>query len=119
DTLYLPKKPTIAIFKALLENTVHHHDRTNGHVTVASETIDDRVRITVEDDGPGIPKQSRQRMFESLAQLRRREETGRAGLGLTMARKLVTRLDGNISLVDASTGRGLAVQFDLPVRARW
>lgn len=119
DTLYLPQRALAAIFKSVLENALHHHDRETGCVTVASETDGERVYITIEDDGPGVPKAARCDVFGSLVMLRRREETGRAGLGLTLVRKLVTKLGGNISLTDASTGRGTAVMFDVPVRARW
>ncbi|MEO0772193.1 MAG: HAMP domain-containing sensor histidine kinase [Pseudomonadota bacterium] len=118
DTLYLPKRSVHSLFKAVLENALHHHDQTRGQITVASETDGDRVHITIEDDGPGIPASARETVFESLVMLRRREETGRAGLGLTLAKKLVTRLGGSIKLTSASNGRGTAVLIDLPMRAR-
>ncbi|MEM6588463.1 MAG: sensor histidine kinase [Pseudomonadota bacterium] len=118
DTMYLPQKAVHSIFKAVLENALHHHDQGRGQISVASEAMGDRVCITIEDDGPGIPADARKNVFESLVMLRRREETGRAGLGLTLARKLVTRLDGSIKLTTASNGRGTAVLINLPMRAR-
>lgn len=119
DTLFLPRQAATDLFKAVMENTMHHHDLEKGYVVVASETDGDRVRITVEDDGPGIPKDIRETVFQPLKTLDRREETGRAGLGLTLAQKIVTKLGGSIRLTTATNGRGTAVLFDLPVRARW
>ncbi len=118
DTLYLPRKAVQSIFKAVLENALHHHDRRTGQIHVASETEGDRVLITIEDDGPGIPLEARENVFDCLVMLRRREETGRAGLGLTLARKLVTRLGGTITATTASNQRGTAVLINLPMRAR-
>lgn len=118
DTLYLPKKAVQSIFKAVLENALHHHDKRMGQINVVSKTEEDRVCITIEDDGPGIPMEARENVFDCLVMLRRREETGRAGLGLTLAKKLVTRLGGSIKLTTASNQRGTAVLITLPMRAR-
>ncbi|MEM8539238.1 MAG: HAMP domain-containing sensor histidine kinase, partial [Pseudomonadota bacterium] len=118
DTIYLPQRAVHTIFKSFLENAVHHHDQGRGKITVASENDGDHVRITIEDDGPGVPKNAREQVFESLVMLRRREETGRPGLGLTLARKLVTRLGGTVTLTQASNGHGTAVLINLPMRAR-
>lgn len=118
DTIYLPQKALHSIFKAVLGNAMHHHDRGKGQISVASDTYGGRVQITIEDDGPGIPFEARETVFDSLVMLRRREETGRAGLGLTLAKKLVTRLGGAITLTTASNRRGTAVLIDLPMRAR-
>lgn len=119
DTLFLPGKAVAALFKAVLGNTMHHHDLDKGHVIVTSEPDGDRVCIKIEDDGPGVPKSARTRVFAPLVMLRRRDETERAGLGLTLARKLVMKLGGTITISEASNGRGTAVHFDLPMRARW
>ncbi|MEL7281173.1 MAG: sensor histidine kinase [Pseudomonadota bacterium] len=119
DTLYLPKAAISEVFNAVLKNTLDHHDQKSGVARVTSETKGEHVCITIEDDGPGIPKDSRDVVFEALTRLRRREETGLAGLGLTLARKIVTRMGGSISVTMASNGRGTAVIFDVPVRMRW
>lgn len=118
DTLYLPRKSVHSIFKAVLENALHHHDRHTGQIYVASETEGNRVCIMIEDDGPGIPIEARETVFNCLVMLRRREETGRTGLGLTLAKKLVTRLGGSITLTTASNQRGTAVLINLPMHAR-
>ena len=119
DTIFLPDHAVQTIFKSILENAVHHHDLSKGHVTVVSRMAGKRVQITVEDNGPGLESDVRDLVFDALFTMRSREATGRAGLGLTIARKLVTKFGGKIELADASQGRGLAVHFDLPVRERW
>ena len=119
DTIFLPDRAVQTLFQSILENTLHHHDCSKGHVTVLSRTAGNRVQVRVEDDGPGLEPGGRDLVFDALFTMRSREVTGRAGLGLTIARKLVTQFGGNIGLADASHGRGLAVHFDLPVRQRW
>lgn len=114
DTCLLPKNALATILKAVLENALHHHDRRNGCVHVQSHVQADRLHITIEDDGPGIPENARSEVFNSLVMLRRREETGRAGLGLTLARKLVTQLGGTISVADTESQLGTAILIDLP-----
>ena len=62
-----------------------------GTVTVRTQVTAPRVRVTVEDDGPGIPEQERERIFDRFH--RATSEPGGAGLGLAIA-----------SAVDRSTG---------------
>ncbi len=57
-------------------------DRANGHVHVA-----------VEDTGPGIPPEGRERLFRAFV-----SDGGGTGLGLTIARELSTALGGRIDL---------------------
>ncbi|MEM6891944.1 MAG: HAMP domain-containing sensor histidine kinase [Pseudomonadota bacterium] len=118
ETIYLPERAVQTIFKSILENTIHHHDRSKSHVKVISRTAGNRVQIMVEDDGPGLEPGLRDLVFDALFTMRPRQATGRAGLGLTIARKLIIKLGGKIELTDASYGRGLAVHFDLPMRER-
>lgn len=119
DTIFLPERAVETVFKSILENTLHHHDQPKGHVTVTSQTAGNRVLIRVEDDGPGLEPGVHRLVFDAFFTMRSREMTGRAGLGLTIAKKLVGNFGGKIELAEASNGRGLSVQFDLPIRERW
>jgi two-component system sensor histidine kinase KdpD len=68
------------------------------------------VEIAVADDGPGIPPEERERVFEMFSQNR---GGGRAGLGLAIAKAFVEAHGGSIWF-DPSTTRGARVVFTVP-----
>ncbi|MFT0862179.1 ATP-binding protein [Ancylobacter sp. G4_0304] len=73
------------------------------------------VVLVIEDEGPGIPVEERERVFEPFHRLEtsRNRDSGGTGLGLTIVRRLVERHGGDIAL--GSSGRGgLAVRVTLP-----
>lgn len=74
-----------------------------------------RAALVIEDEGPGIPAEERERVFEPFHRLEasRNRDSGGTGLGLTIVRRLVERHGGRIEL---GTGRrgGLVVRVALP-----
>ena len=104
----------------LLDNALKHSPR-RGEVTVkivpefneTKDPTDQFVSCTVLDMGPGIPAESRQRIFERFAQLdgRRRGK----GLGLAFCKLAVQAHGGRIWIDDNPRGRGSAFHFTLPV----
>jgi len=83
----------------------------HSQVRVHAESADDRLRIVVEDDGPGIPEK---RQVEVLERGRRLDEkVPGSGLGLDIAQDIAGLYRGSITLGRASSG-GLSVQLDLP-----
>lgn len=73
------------------------------------------VRIDIVDDGPGIPEDEFERVFEPFRRLEtsRNRETGGSGLGLAIARNIIRAHGGDITL--ANTGAGLCVTVSLPI----
>jgi signal transduction histidine kinase len=74
-----------------------------------------RAVVCIRDGGPGIPEQQLERVFEPFVRVEnsRSRETGGTGIGLTIARNIVTRMGGNIALRNHPDG-GLEVRLDLP-----
>jgi two-component system sensor histidine kinase ResE len=67
-----------------------------------------KVSIGVADEGPGVPRHERQRIFEPFARLAgRRRATGNTGLGLAIARVLAARQSGTLHVDDAIGGGAL------------
>jgi signal transduction histidine kinase len=63
------------------------------------------VAVGVADEGPGVPREERARIFEPFARLRgRRRETGNTGLGLAIARILAARQHASLHVDDAAGG---------------
>ena len=86
----------------------------------ARRAHDDRhVRITVADEGPGIPAALRERVFEKFFRVPAREShdprRGGVGLGLPIARRLVETQAGRIWIETPASGRGTAVMMTLPI----
>jgi signal transduction histidine kinase len=80
----------------------------------------DRVAIlAVGDDGPGIPSDDRERVFERFTRLddSRSRDTGGAGLGLAIVREIVERHGGSINVEAGPTG-GARFVVRLPVDGR-
>lgn len=95
----------------LIDNAVKYGDRAR----VSIRDDDTVVRITVEDDGPGIPQELQEEAFEPFQRLddSRSAEIGGTGLGLTVARTIVRAHGGDIVLGNRPGG-GLRVEVVLP-----
>ena len=76
------------------------------------------VRVTVSDEGPGVPPELRERVFENFYKIAAREPSDPrrvgVGLGLPIARRLVEAQGGRISVQAPSSGRGTVVELMLP-----
>lgn len=96
----------------LIENAVNYGKQAD--VTLA--TTDTEAVVTIVDQGPGIPEEERERVFEPFYRLEhsRSRETGGAGLGLAIARTLIRGMGGDIRLASGSDGQGLKVSVTLP-----
>ena len=82
-----------------------------GDLSVRADVEGDLLVIQVEDEGPGVPFELRDRVFESFFTTK---ATG-TGLGLTVCRRIVDDHGGSISLENGSSGRGTSVRVTLPL----
>ncbi|HEY5249197.1 MAG TPA: HAMP domain-containing sensor histidine kinase [Dermatophilaceae bacterium] len=100
----------------LVDNAVRH---ASSAVVLAVHAEGGGAVLSVVDDGPGIPAQDRERVFERFARLddARDRDAGGTGLGLAIVRELLRRCDGSISLQDNPSGPGLAAVVHLPARS--
>jgi signal transduction histidine kinase len=96
----------------LIENAVQHASST---VALAVREDAGVVRVTVDDDGPGIPREQRSAVFDRFSRLDgvRSRDQGGAGLGLAITHDIVTRHRGTIE-VEASPLGGARFVMTLP-----
>ncbi len=93
----------------LLENAARHG--SSDDIRIETEARDGRVEIAVTDDGPGIPPETRERLFEWCG---RRTDSPGQGIGLHVARQLMERLAGDLHLDDSSAVSGTRFVISLP-----
>ena len=89
-------------------------------ITIAAKRVaDDIVEISVEDQGPGIPKNLRERVFERFYRAGSNgasaERAGGIGMGLAIAKGIVEAHSGHIWIEDGISGHGARVAFTVPV----
>jgi two-component system NtrC family sensor kinase len=86
--------------------------RGRGTILVTTGQMQDRIRIVIADDGPGIPADVLDRLFDPFYTTK---EVGKGtGLGLSVCHGIVTRHGGRI-YAESEEGRGAAVTIELPV----
>jgi PAS domain S-box-containing protein len=86
-----------SVFRNLLNNAVVHNDNELPEVTVSATPDDDVVRVRVADNGPGIPDDEKEQIFEEGEKSLDSEGTG---LGLYLVRTLVDRYGGDVWVED-------------------
>lgn len=101
------------LFELLLENTIAHAQRPQPDVHVSVKPGDDGWTFTVEDDGPGIPEEELEHVFEPMARLETVQGRSGTGMGLAIARRIVQTHGGDI-WAEAPAGTGARIRFTLP-----
>jgi len=92
----------------LIENALQA--TTGGLVRLSSHTVDSKVRIAVEDNGPGVPPETLSKIFDPYFSTK---STG-TGLGLAIARKAIEEHGGHVHAENLETG--LRVEIELPLK---
>jgi signal transduction histidine kinase len=101
----------------LISNASKFVPKPGGRVRIALSRRDGIFEVRVEDNGPGVPVDKREAIFEKFHQLtgdlNTQKPTG-TGLGLAISRQIVERFGGRIWVEDSTLG-GAALCFTLPV----
>lgn len=88
----------------LLTNAIKHHDRESGQIEIHCDPGADELRLTVRDDGPGIPVEHQERVFQMFERLTSSRVSDGAGIGLSTVRKLVNAVGGQVQIVPGPEG---------------
>ncbi|MGD0253722.1 MAG: ATP-binding protein [Verrucomicrobiota bacterium] len=99
----------------LVDNAIKY-GRAEGTVTVGGgKTGDGKIEVFVQDDGPGIPPESLDRVFERFYRVdkARSREQGGTGLGLSIVKHIVQNHGGKV-WVKSELGKGATFYFTLP-----
>ena len=102
------------LFRNLLDNAVRHCP-DGGHVWLEAKSEGSAVHLSVADDGPGVPVEDRERVFEAFfrAATERQRDDG-SGLGLAIVREIVRAHGGDAAVEEGPGGRGARFRARLP-----
>ena len=111
--------PAVAEFRRVLQVLLNlvgnaiRYSPTNSQVWIRLEDAgDNRARVIVADQGPGISADQQQRVFEKFERLGRSGDGG-SGLGLYISRRLARAMGGELS-VESAAGQGARFILELP-----
>ncbi|MGE0394352.1 MAG: ATP-binding protein, partial [Vicinamibacterales bacterium] len=106
------------LVRRLIENIVNNavkHTPTGGRIDITVTGKPEGVRVAVADQGPGVPPEARQRIFEKFGTVANRQQSAyhSVGLGLTFCKLAVEAHGGSIGVSDGDPS-GSVFWFELP-----
>ena len=113
ETIYVARKNSLKrCFNNIIENGLNY--ATNVYINVTKST--NRINISIDDDGPGIPINDYKNVFKPFYRLddSRNLNLSGVGLGMSIAEDIVRSHGGNIEL-NRSKYKGLQVKISLPL----
>jgi len=106
------------VIYALVDNASKYSPAGTTITISARRAADDTVAISVEDEGPGIPRHVRDLAFEKFYRADNSTDSSSRtgiGMGLAIAKGIVEAHRGHIWIEDGASGRGARVVFTVPV----
>jgi light-regulated signal transduction histidine kinase (bacteriophytochrome) len=97
----------------LVGNGLKFHGDEAPHVDISACKMDDDWRISVSDNGIGIPEQYQDQIFAPFKRLHGTTQYSGTGIGLAVVRKVVERHGGQVS-IESTPGVGTSIAFTLP-----
>lgn len=111
--VYAIKAQLHQVFINLITNACHATPEGAGRLTLETRATGDTVTVRLTDNGPGVPVEQRERIFEPFYSTK--GEGKGTGLGLSIVRNIVTQHGGSIR-VEGEVGRGATFEVVLPAR---
>lgn len=107
------------VISNLVKNALHYAGGTEKQikpVTIQLSPGDTTVKVSITDEGPGIPKEEQGKLFDKFYRAKEAESsaTGGSGLGLPISKALI-RLHGGIMNVESEVGKGSTFSFTIPI----
>ncbi len=113
-TLRADSEQLTGVLRNLLANA-RRHAGEQGRVELSAVARGSSLTIRIDDDGPGIPAEERERIFDRFyrSEAARERESGGSGLGLAIAKAIVERHGGRIRAEESPLG-GARLAVELP-----
>jgi len=112
--LFADKSKIEQVLTNLINNAIKYN-KENGFVKIYTEELPDKLKIIIEDSGPGIPARDIPRIFERFYRVdkARSRELGGTGLGLSIVKHIVELHSGGVG-VESTEGFGSKFWFTIP-----
>jgi signal transduction histidine kinase len=115
-TVQIDPERIIQVLVNFLSNAIKFSP-PGGKITVSAEKRDRMIRISVKDEGPGIPAEYRESVFDRYKQIESQGKTKLGtGLGLAICKSIILEHHGAIG-VDSEPGKGSSFWFEVPAVA--
>jgi signal transduction histidine kinase len=101
-------------FQNLMSDSLKFNNKNTCVISISSKIENDRLFIDYKDNGPGIEIKYAHKIFEIFETLNSKSETS-LGIGLSMVKKILNKLSGNIQLMHSESGKGVHFNIDLPL----
>lgn len=114
DKIFTNRNALEQILINLVSNSIKYNDKPNTEIEVEVTEDESFYKISVKDNGPGIPKEYQHRAFNVFEVLSHQDRYGQRGngIGLATVKKLVEAMGGNVS-IESDIGEGAKFTFTL------
>ena len=116
EVLSIKCSPFKTVLMNLIGNAMKHRVSDQGMVSISLKANQDWLKISVSDDGEGIPKKHHERIFGMFKTLKSRDKKESSGMGLAIVKKIVEREGGKITVKNNDV-QGVCFTFDWPMHA--
>ncbi|BCH62768.1 hypothetical protein RvVAR0630_pl09100 (plasmid) [Agrobacterium vitis] len=102
------------LVKQLLANLLANamrHTPAGSKIVLSLSNNDNTIYLSISDNGPGIPREEHERVFDRFYRLEKSRTTAGSGLGLTLVKAIVGLHGANINLLDNDPGLSVVVGF--------
>lgn len=93
--------PLQQVFSNLISNSIKHHHRDDGTITIAAVEQEKYYQFSVADDGIGIAPEDQAKIFTIFQTLAAKDTKENTGIGLSIVKKIVENQGGKIWLESA------------------
>lgn len=98
----------------LLGNAIQYTP-SGGHIICTAQQDNEYLKISIADNGPGIPEQERKKIFQRFYRINRPNQAEGTGLGLAICRKIIEQLHGQLMIDSATQTQGACFTVMLPI----
>ena len=105
------REKLLQVFLNVVKNSMEALSGMNGHLAIAAKIERTRVEITVTDNGPGIPAELREKIFQPFFTTKRQG----TGLGLCVTKRIIEDHPGSSLVLKSAEGVGTAVTISFPL----
>ncbi len=115
ETMWFDGARITQVLYNLLSNAIKYSPQ-GGTVTIQTITAEDKVKISIIDQGLGMESKQVERIFDRFYRAEAKDsEISGLGLGMSIVRQIITDHGGEVS-VSSKLGKGTTVTFDLPIK---